>query len=365
MKKYLIIIMIVLILTINVNGSFIKESDYRYIVKSKGNILYVGGSGAGNYTTIQSAIDDALDGDTVFVYDDSSPYQEHVTIDKSISLIGKDKNTTVIEDENFPILINSDDVIVSEFTLIFSETGIVINLSNNIIISKNIFKAQDNYFSYAIEIINSDNNLITENVIISSEVNFYDFVDISLTGDGNIISNNTLIEIGNRENYAIEFSGSNNFIENNSISGYYTGIFFSGDMNIIDNNYITDCDDGIKIYNTFSSENTIKNNKLRNISGDSIDIIRGLKNNIYNNDIRDCDDGIVICAFSWYNAISNNNFINCDRMGYFVRFCFQNTWDGNYWDGPQESPYIVKGRIGLFIPWFNYDYYPAQEPYDI
>ena len=36
---------------------------------SDGNTLYVGGSGEGNHTNIQDAIDDANDGDTVFVYE--------------------------------------------------------------------------------------------------------------------------------------------------------------------------------------------------------------------------------------------------------------------------------------------------------
>jgi len=61
---------------------------------------YVGGSGPNNYTSIQAAIDAASDGDTVFVYDDSSPYYEHVTIDKSINLIGEDKKSTVIDGSN-------------------------------------------------------------------------------------------------------------------------------------------------------------------------------------------------------------------------------------------------------------------------
>ena len=43
---------------------------------SNGKTLYVGGSGEGNYTKIQDAIDDASDGDTVFVFNDSSPYIE-------------------------------------------------------------------------------------------------------------------------------------------------------------------------------------------------------------------------------------------------------------------------------------------------
>ncbi|RLF45340.1 MAG: hypothetical protein DRN29_06910, partial [Thermoplasmata archaeon] len=62
-----------------------------------GNILYVGGSGTGNYSRIQDAIDDANDGDTIFVYSNSSPYYEHIIINKSINLVGENKNTTIID----------------------------------------------------------------------------------------------------------------------------------------------------------------------------------------------------------------------------------------------------------------------------
>ena len=42
------------------NTTFTKSFD-------RGITLYVGGSGSGNYTSIQVAIDNASDGDTVFV----------------------------------------------------------------------------------------------------------------------------------------------------------------------------------------------------------------------------------------------------------------------------------------------------------
>lgn len=61
-----------------------------------GDILYVGGGGPGNYTKIQDAINASNTGDTVYVYDDSSPYYEHLVIEKSISLIGEDTRSTEI-----------------------------------------------------------------------------------------------------------------------------------------------------------------------------------------------------------------------------------------------------------------------------
>ena len=62
---------------------------------SRGNWLYVGGSGPGNYTRIQDAINASSDGDTVFVY--NGTYYENVVVDKSINLIGEDKNITIID----------------------------------------------------------------------------------------------------------------------------------------------------------------------------------------------------------------------------------------------------------------------------
>lgn len=60
-----------------------------------GKILYVGGSGPGNYTKIQDAIDDASNGDTIFVY--NGAYLENVVLNKTINLVGEDKNTTIID----------------------------------------------------------------------------------------------------------------------------------------------------------------------------------------------------------------------------------------------------------------------------
>ena len=47
-----------------------------------GNILYVGGNRPNNYTYIQDAINDASDGDIVFVY--NGTYYENIEVKKSI-----------------------------------------------------------------------------------------------------------------------------------------------------------------------------------------------------------------------------------------------------------------------------------------
>jgi len=84
--------------------------------------IYVGGSGPENYTRIQDAINDSVNGDTVYVYDDSSPYYENIVIQKSITLIGEDKlsteiNGSFLEDSLDTINITGDHVTVGGFRI--------------------------------------------------------------------------------------------------------------------------------------------------------------------------------------------------------------------------------------------------------
>jgi hypothetical protein len=85
-----------------------------------GQTWYVGGSGPGNYSSIQVAVNMANNGDAVFVYDDSSPYHEQVVIGKSIMLLGENKDTTVIDGGGVygrNILIAASGVTIRGFTL--------------------------------------------------------------------------------------------------------------------------------------------------------------------------------------------------------------------------------------------------------
>jgi parallel beta-helix repeat protein len=72
-----------------------------------------------SYTTIQEAIStvETLDGHAIIV--DAGIYYEHVTINKSISLIGEDKNSTIIDgaETGSVVSINSDLVTIRGFTI--------------------------------------------------------------------------------------------------------------------------------------------------------------------------------------------------------------------------------------------------------
>ncbi len=138
--KRLTVVCSLLMLTI-FNNSFYSTP---IITNLCNNILYVGGSGANNYTSIQEAINDALPGDIIFVYDDSSPYYENLIINKSIKLIGENRETTIIDGKGTKSVIEivADNISISNFSIRNSSKsgcGICIMGSYNLIYSCDIY----------------------------------------------------------------------------------------------------------------------------------------------------------------------------------------------------------------------------------
>jgi len=416
-------------LGVNIGSTFAGDADVKTMspVGFDGNTLYVGGSGPNNYTTIQSAIGDAVDGDTVFVY--SGVYYENVVIDKSIVLIGEDKETTIIDGSGIHdvVFISADFVEVSNFKIRNSgdeydayppifDCGIEL-LSNYSIISNNIF------YHNKVDIFHnfSNNNLILGNDINSTE---YAYRGIMLRySDSNIITNNFIINgsggncgirmiysklnnvtdniIMNHEsgimldNNADDNIVSNNIISNSILDGIWTG--GSHRNHILNNKMENNGRDGIRLqgaYDYIIESNLISNNSNQGIFGhmdstgnqimqNTIEHNRiglafyGIGNNVVNkNNIRLNTRGIYLDDSS-NNEISSNNFImNLKKAGAFE--C-SNTWERNYWNRPRLNPKpIITWRIywiiepsewraglPLFYPTAEFDYNPAQKPYDI
>ncbi|MBE3093908.1 MAG: hypothetical protein IMZ52_02670, partial [Actinobacteria bacterium] len=76
--KCLVVGIILLFIGTGIIPAIAQESEKPSQSTSRGNWLYVGGSGPGNYSSIQAAINATSSGDTVFVYAASSPYYENV-----------------------------------------------------------------------------------------------------------------------------------------------------------------------------------------------------------------------------------------------------------------------------------------------
>jgi parallel beta-helix repeat protein len=145
----------------------------------RGNTLYVGGSGPGNYTKIQDAINHSNDGDTVFVYDDSSPYNESIYVKKSIILQGENWETTIIQNGWFYIIV--DNVTITDFTIHHGSGIYIENSSNNLIENCDFY---DNW--YGIDIYNDSGNNRIRNC--SFHLNRGNDVRISYSEEGNEIS---------------------------------------------------------------------------------------------------------------------------------------------------------------------------------
>jgi hypothetical protein len=130
MKRKCLVVGIVLLFI----GTIVVPSTAQNIEKSsasRGHWLYVGGSGPGNYTRIQSAINAAAEGDTIYVFNDSSPYKERLTINKKITLIGEDQATTFIDSPGYQyndsvISIWANTVTISSFTIDCTVFGIIV-----------------------------------------------------------------------------------------------------------------------------------------------------------------------------------------------------------------------------------------------
>jgi len=191
---------------------------------TRSNWLYVGGNGPGNYSKIQDAIDNASDGDTVFVF--NGTYYGYVILNKSINLIGEDKNTTIIIGFfAYTISIVYDRVNMSGFTI--QNGG---RLGEGI----RIDSSYNSFFNNIIDIpndrirISGSRNIIYDNTI----KNTYMY----LSGDSNIISGNI---ITNNYYGLYLIDSSDNIIYNNSF--FNSGLFISFDIfrnNILTNNSV-------------------------------------------------------------------------------------------------------------------------------
>jgi parallel beta-helix repeat protein len=341
LNKTLVIGTIILLLGICVNPSFgiiVERESNDPIVN--GNTLYVGGSGPGNYTMIQDAINDASDGDRVFVFDDSSPYYENIVVNKSIIIQGENKNTTIIDGSNngHGVNIIADDVTITGFTI------------QNCGTEEDIFTFTSGIF------LSSNNTKITDNIIIHNKYaisNVIHFSAFPLYRD-NIITNNHILYNYDGGIFLINISGF--IISRNIISQTDEGIMLTGAIHTnISYNIITENGLGLLLvysYNTMIYRNNISYNNIA-FANFVTSAEKILQNNFIGN--------------KKFSAVSNQRLLT--NIWYYIYLKLiinvpirRNVWKGNYWNEPRSLPYIIPGWFVLRI-WI--DWYPAKEPYDI
>jgi parallel beta-helix repeat protein len=269
-----------------------------------------------DYPTIQEAINHADEGDMVLVR--AGTYSESVSVNRTVSLIGENKDSTILNGTGTDpmISVEANNVKISGFSFEgWSFRNIVINLTTGVLIIENriIFNA------LGIDVENSAN----------------------ITIENNVIEGNGLDNIGIMLAHSTECRIADNTITNAIYDG--VRLWFSN-SNVLNRNLIKDDDCGIFLHG--SNENTISENTISRSGG----------------------AGIYFGFGSSRNLMFHNNFIdNWIPVGSYDGSV--NIWDsgceGNYWsdytgtdsdkDGVGDMPYVIGSN--------NIDHYPLMSPY--
>jgi parallel beta-helix repeat protein len=269
-----------------------------------------------NYTTIQEAINDTktLNGHTIFV--EAGTYNENVALNKEISLIGENRNNTIIEGTGTGTVVDitANNASLSDFTIRNSgntvlDAGVKLSNVKNCTVSSNIL--DDNWnglmLSYA------SNNTVLENSVKNS--------------------NDSGIAVWNSNDNTVK----RNNVKNNKGYGIY--LQNSTRCRITDNTVVGSTDDEIAILN--SHANLIQRNTVVNGQANGIRLDDPSNNNFIteNTIANNTEYGFWL----WYS--NNNSFIHnfCNNAKTVLiltvppNYNAVNIWDdgypsgGNYW----------------------------------
>ena len=364
------------------------------VIPSMGNSIVVRHDLQENKTTftnrnsrgyIQDLIDNASDGDTIFI--PSGTYYENIIIDKRISLIGEDKKTTVIDGgHGIVVSIVVDWVNISGFTIqnIGGNAGIKIISNHATIIGNSITS-----WSVGIRLESSSNNIITGNNVTEGGTIFLYKSSDNIITDNNIttgsiwlyyssgtnISGNTMVGSGKIfiDGYKLEHWNTQVIDTSNTVYGKPV-IYWKNQIGgtiptdagqvilanctdvVVENQNISG--DGARIQLGFSSGCTITGNHIINNEWECIWLEYSNDNNITNNDGGGIylegsngnniisndggDAGITLCEHSDNNIVTGNNIINSEWEGIYVYYYSDNNIiaDNNIISNDEEGIHI-------------------------
>jgi parallel beta-helix repeat protein len=201
------------------------------------------------YSSIQEAINNANEGDTIHV--SSGLYYEHLTVDKPLTLNGENKYTTIIDgsDNGTVINVEADNVTVTDFAIqesgcscsdyagvqvrIYHKNAILTNnrivqngygiklvWANNITIDRNEIAGN----SYGIEILYSSNNTLKANNITA---NIGDGIRVESSSNNKIFHN----KFAENERQAYVLNCNNSWDDGHPSGGNYWGDYAGVDLN--------------------------------------------------------------------------------------------------------------------------------------
>ena len=356
-----------------------------------GDILYVGGSGPGNYSKIQDAINDSSNGDTVYVY--SGMYYENVIVNKSIDLIGENKTSTIIDGrrKGDTVHVMAKDVTLSGFTVKNGSLGNKINgsnwyyagirltASNSIICGNNLCQNTLGIFGKKVTNITIFNNDFIDDGVTFS---LYDVGSASMsfcrkyfihTIYNNTVNGKPLVYLEGESDKIIDDAGqiilvscTNMTIRGVNLTNADFGCILVNCLKCLVKDSNISSGDGM-LWLIHSNNNRIQNNRIsHNFEGVCLDC-KSTQNFIISNTISNNDlCGIIVEDGSNFNKIIKNNFIE-NKYDATFNNSFFNCWIRNYWSSwPGIIPKPILGTLDLPFqqwPWLNWDWFPAIAEY--
>jgi parallel beta-helix repeat protein len=265
-----------------------------------------------NFTTIQSAIGEALPLDVIEV--SNGTYYEHLLVNiPKISIIGQNRHTTIIDGSGSGIAVRivEDEVTISGFTI------------------QNSGPDDDSI------LLTSNGNNITDNKIRNGHEGIYLW-----DSSNNTIHANNITEMNDAPVY-LE-SGSRNNISENDLSANYFGIFLFGGSagNRVHKNRITsnlwDGIFGLGDINSIIFDNKITMNGNPWYEGGGISLVNSIGTRIEGNFIRENGKNGLFLAFMnnctvYRNTIANNTSLEADVYDSSIRWSSRWNVTGSYW----------------------------------
>ncbi|MBE3094066.1 MAG: right-handed parallel beta-helix repeat-containing protein [Actinobacteria bacterium] len=360
-RKCLAVGIILLFVGTAIIPSSAQKTEKASLSMSKGKTLYVGGSGPGNYSRITDAVNNASNGDTVFVYHDSSPYYENtIWINTSINLIGENRYTTIIDGGGGGyridvIRISANKVKVTGFTIqncsrTLEDTGIYIG------------HAKDHGINHFRDIKTVFNANVSGNIFVNTATGIMEYKTFHTIISGNLITSMGVPDgIKNTTSDGIKSEAASSTIRGNTIlNTRVSGMAFSFTHCLVEGNVISNGSQ-YGIYLGFSVINSISYNNISHC-GQGIFVEESVFNFITNNNITFCEDCGFLLINSIFTTVKENNFINNSVSALFMKSIGMR-WFRNYWDDWKGiGPKII---LGYGFAWVNFDWHPAKEPYDI
>jgi nitrous oxidase accessory protein len=340
-----------------------------------------------DYPTIQEAINQAIEGETIYVK--AGTYYENVVVNKTVSLIGEDKTTTIVDGNSVyggVFNVTAGRVSIQYFSILNGYIGVDV-YQGNVMVSDNLITINGQGI-----VLRGNNNVVQSNIMKCNG-------GIHLS---HFSSNNTIREnqIQSKASYPLgdgirlqQFNSNNTFVQN-EIAGFTAGVWWDGDsyynlfmenvitdnvwgffieswacLNVIKSNTISmNSYDGIKLYwmcgqNTIT-DNVISNNGQSGICAESCGELTIARNEIINNEV-----GIKLLGPTEFwkgNNIYHNNFLNNTQQVY-INQTLLSKWDngceGNRWEDYNGTDTDGDGVGDTFLPWQAVDYYPLMNPY--